>query len=129
MIKKIEELSNKPYNENKKSMRIIADHIKAAAFIISDGITPGNADQGYVLRRLIRRAVRHGRQLGIQNFTTQVADSIYSIYDDYDLDKEKINQELKREEEAFLKTLEQGLKIFEKITSNSESITAETKNS
>lgn len=121
-IKKIEELSDKPYKGNEKPIRIIADHIKAASFIINDGITPGNADQAYVLRRLIRRAIRFGRILGIENFTSKVADSIYQIYDDYDLDKEKINSELQKEEEAFLKTLEQGMKVFEKITSNSEDI-------
>ncbi len=122
IIKKIETLSNKSYEENKKTMRIIADHIKAAVFIISDGITPGNADQAYVLRRLIRRAIRHGRLLGIQNFTTKIADAIYPIYDDYNLDKEKITQELQKEEETFLKTLEQGLKIFDKITLDSKKI-------
>lgn len=140
VIEKIEELSKRKYvfkkgdlgfdeepdcwKEDKKSMRIIADHIKAAAFIINDGITPGNADQGYVLRRLIRRAIRHGRILGIKSFTSRVADTIYPIYDDYNLDKEKINQELQKEEEAFLKTLEQGLKIFDKITYNSDEISA-----
>jgi alanyl-tRNA synthetase len=116
MIKKIEELSGKTYEENKKAMRIIADHIKAAAFIVNDGITPANSDQGYILRRLIRRAIRHARILGIQNFTTKVAESIYEIYDDYNLDKEKINKELELEETNFLKTLEQGLKICDKVT-------------
>jgi alanyl-tRNA synthetase len=124
IIKKIEELSSKSYEENEKSMRVIADHIKAALFIINDGITPTNSDQGYVLRRLIRRAVRHGRMLGIQNFTAEVAEPIYKIYDDYNLDKEKINKELVKEEENFLKTLEQGLKIFEKITKDSKDISS-----
>jgi len=124
IIEKIETISDKPYGENKKSMRIIADHIKAAVFIINDGITPSNSDQGYVLRRLIRRAIRHGRTLGIQNFTIKVANSVYELYDDYNLDKEKINSELQKEEEAFLKTLEQGLKIFDKITSDSKNISS-----
>lgn len=122
IIKKIEELSRKSYNANKKAMRIIADHIKAATFIINDGITPSNSDQGYVLRRLIRRAIRHGRILGLENFTPQIAESIYQLYDDYNLDKEKINEELKKEEGFFLKTLEQGLKVFEKITSGLKEI-------
>jgi len=125
IIEKIELISKHKYNESeqvKKSMRIIADHIKAAIFIISDGITPANSDQGYVLRRLIRRAIRHGRVLGIENFTTKVAESIYPIYDDYNLDKEKINKELELEEQNFLKTLEQGMKVFEKMTQDKKEI-------
>jgi len=103
-------------------MRIIADHIKAAVFIINDGIAPGNSEQGYVLRRLIRRAIRHGRTLGIESFTTKVADAIYPIYDDYNLNAKQINLALATEEENFLKTLEQGLKIFEKISKHSNDI-------
>jgi len=122
IIKKMEELSGKPYKGNEEAMRIIADHIKAAIFIINDGISPGNADQPYILRRLIRRAIRFARKLGIGNFTSQAAEPIYKIYDDYNLDKEKINQELTREEEAFLKTLDKGLKIFDKITNNTKQI-------
>ncbi len=122
IIKKIETLSDKPYEGNEKPMRIIADHIKAAVFIINDGIVPGNSEQGYVLRRLIRRAVRYGRSLGIESFTSQVANPIYIIYDDYNLNKEKINSELIKEKKHFLKTLEQGLRVFEKITTNSKEI-------
>jgi alanyl-tRNA synthetase len=126
IIEKIESISNKPYEENKKSMRIIADHIKAAIFIIEDGIIPGNADQSYVLRRLIRRAIRHGRILKIESFTTKVAESVYLIYDDYNLNKEKINEELEKEEEKFLKTLEKGLKIFEKKTRSKKELDGES---
>lgn len=140
IIEKIEQLSSKKYifqkgdlglneepeswKKDVKSMRIIADHIKAAVFIINDGITPANSDQGYVLRRLIRRAIRHGRILKIQNFTTKITEPIYQLYDDYDLDKEKINKELEIEEQNFLKTLKQGLKIFDKITFDSKEISA-----
>jgi alanyl-tRNA synthetase len=113
VIKKIEQLSGKSYKGNESPMRIIADHIKAASFIINDGITPGNADQPYILRRLIRRAIRFGRTLGIENFTSKVAESIYPIYDDYNLDEKKINSELEKEEERFNETLEKGLKILE----------------
>jgi alanyl-tRNA synthetase len=125
IIGRIELISKHKYNEDdvvKKSMRIIADHIKAAVFIINDGVTPSNSEQGYVLRRLIRRAIRYGRMLGIEKFTSQVADVIYFIYDDYGLDAERINMELIKEEENFLKTLEQGLRVLEKIAINSESI-------
>ena len=115
IIKKIESLSHKSYEENKKPMRIIADHIKAAAFIINDGITPSNTEQGYVLRRLIRRAIRFARMLNITSFTTQIAEPIYQIYSDYQFDKEKITSELLKEEQKFNQTLEKGLRIFSKM--------------
>jgi alanyl-tRNA synthetase len=125
IIQKIELISKHSYNEDEtttKAMRIIADHIKAAAFIINDGITPGKSEQGYVLRRLIRRAIRYGRTLGIESFTAEVADAVYPIYDDYNLDTKRITIELAKEEENFLKTLEQGLRVLEKISANSKGI-------
>ncbi len=117
IIKKIENLSDKKYKENKRTMRIIADHIKASVFIIANGITPSNTEQGYVLRRLIRRAIRYGREINIKNFTSKVAEPVFKIYDDYsELEKNKkhILQELKEEEEKFNLTLERGLKVFKK---------------
>jgi len=115
IIKKIEKVSGKKYSDNERAMRIIADHIKAATFIISDGITPSNTDQGYILRRLIRRAIRYGKELGMENFTSKIAESVFEIYDDYpelEENKEKILSELEKEEERFNLTLEKGLKIF-----------------
>jgi len=122
IIEKIEELSNKKYGKDKqetKSMRIIADHIKASVFIIADEITPSNTEQGYVLRRLIRRSVKYGKDLGLKDFTEKIAEAIFEIYKDYGIlqkNKEKILSELKREEEKFNLTLEKGLNVFEKIT-------------
>jgi len=87
IINEIEKLSKKKYGKDKqdtRAMRIIADHIKASCFIIADGIVPSNTEQGYVLRRLIRRAVRYGRFLGIKNFTGKVAQPISKIYEDYE---------------------------------------------
>ena len=125
IIQEIEHLSSKPYKGNERTMRIIADHIKAATFIIADGITPSNTEQGYVLRRLIRRAIRYGRFLEIEKFTEKVAEPIFKIYDDYELDNTKIKTELKREEENFLKTLEKGLKQAEKIFNKKTPISKE----
>ncbi len=96
---------------NARNQRIIADHIKASVFIIADGIFPGNTGQGYVLRRLIRRAVRHGNFIGLKNFIKKVAEPVFEIYSDYSElknNKEKILKELEKEELKFLETLEKG---------------------
>ena len=125
IIEKIELLSKHKYYEEEKvtkAMRIIADHIKAAVFIINDGVVPGNSERGYVLRRLIRRAIRFGRVIGIEKFTANVADVIYPIYEDYNLDAEQINLELTKEEENFIKTLEQGFRVLGKISGHSDGI-------
>lgn len=121
IINKIEKLSNKKYGEKEeetKAMRIIADHIKASVFIIADGIVPSNVEQGYVLRRLIRRAIRYGKILGIENFSCELAESVFSIYSDYEIlkiKKEKIIEELSKEEKKFGQTIENGIKIFNKL--------------
>ncbi len=99
--------------------RIVADHLRAATFIIADGVTPSNVERGYVLRRLIRRAIRHGRLLGIDEaFTTKITEVTISIfqeiYPELSKNKEKIFSELSKEEDKFGKTLEVGLKEFEK---------------
>lgn len=125
IIKQIEKISNKKYESNQRPMRIIADHIKASVFIIADGITPSNTEQGYVLRRLIRRTVRYGRFLGLKNFTKEIAEPVFKIYDDYEIlknNKEKIMNELEKEETKFLETLENGIREFEKITKNLKSV-------
>lgn len=128
IITEIKKLSKKKYGENEettKAMRIIADHIKASVFIIADGIIPSNTEQGYVLRRLIRRTVRYGNKLSMRDFTTQIAEPVFSIYDDYselEKNKKKILDELKKEEEKFLKTLEKGLNRFKKVTSKKKAL-------
>lgn len=122
IIQKIEELSYKKYEgENVRAMRIIADHLKASAFILGDekGIAPSNTGQGYVLRRLIRRAVRYGKQLGIKSFTKEVAEVVIEIYKDVypELLKNKdfIFTNLEQEEQKFEKTLELGLKNIKEL--------------
>ncbi len=126
IIKEIEKLSGKSYSlpENKKPMRIIADHLRAAVFILGDerAIKPSNAEQGYILRRLIRRAIRYGKLLGIKSsFTSKVAKSILPIYPDYQelhRNQKFILSELEEEESRFSTTLEKGLRIFQKLATD-----------
>ena len=121
IIEIIEKVSKKKYGKNKedtKSMRIISDHIKASVFIIGDGVVPSNTEQGYVLRRLIRRAVRYGRNLGLSEFVKEIAKPVFDIYDNYKHlrnNKKKILEELEKEEKKFLKTLEKGMGMFDKM--------------
>ena len=125
IIKRVEELSNKKYSENKKSFRIIADHLKAAVFMVGDGIQPSNTERGYILRRLIRRAVREANKLGIDYmFTGQIGEVVQEIYKEIypEIIKEGILQIIKDEEEKFRATLQKGLKQFEKIVSQKQDI-------
>ena len=120
IIKEIEELANKKYKENKKddiSIRVIADHAKAMTFMVSDGIQPSNEKRGYVLRRLIRRAFRHGKLLGIEGeFLSSIVDCVidsYKIeYDELTKNREKIINIIEKEEENFQKTIDSGLDIL-----------------
>jgi alanyl-tRNA synthetase len=126
--KEVEGLKEKA--EKMRAIRIIADHIKAATFILAEGLEPSNVERGYVLRRLIRRAVRYGRQLGIKKtFAFQVAKPIIGIYKDVypELLKNKdfIEEQLVREEEKFSRTLERGLKELKDLESKSASITGQ----
>jgi alanyl-tRNA synthetase len=107
IIKKIEQASGKSYADNKKAFRVITDHVRASENIIADGVVPSNTEQGYILRRLIRRAVRYANNLGIQ--LSDITDG---------------NEEIVKEEEKFGKTLERGLKEFEKL-SNKGNISGE----
>ena len=97
---------------------MIADHIRACSFLIVDGVIPGNEGRGYVLRRIIRRAIRHGYQLGQKQpfFYKLVADldrAMGDAYPELRQAKERVADTLKTEEEQFAKTLENGMKLFE----------------
>lgn len=124
ILEYFEKHSGKIYGQDEKytkSFRVIADHMKAAVFLIADGIEPGNADQGYFVRRLIRRSVRHADILGVgENTFANVVQPIAQMYSapyPYLLDQvEKIASIIAREEEQFRKTLEAGLKEFNKIS-------------
>jgi alanyl-tRNA synthetase len=102
------------------SQRIITDHIKAATWMIMDGVEPSRNEQGYILRRIIRRAIRHGKKLGIEGlFTRKVGDiaiqQFSPIWNKLETDRERILNILEEEEKKFSKTLENGLKELEKI--------------
>ena len=125
VIDLISNISNLPYEGNEESMRIIADHIRTAVFISADpaGIKPSNTDQGYILRRLIRRAIRHAKKLNIDinsNWEEQIARLLISKYKKYyselDSNEAVVLEVLKNEKEKFNRTLEKGLKEFAKVS-------------
>jgi len=123
IIQKIEEISGKKYKDNKRKFRIIADHIKASIFLISDGVEPSNKDRGYVLRRLIRRVVALINVDDI-NFDSKkfklIAQAVFDIYEDtYKEFKQKdkrldILEKFSKEIRKFRATIEKGLKEFNK---------------
>jgi alanyl-tRNA synthetase len=103
-----------------RSEKIIVEHLRAATFIMADGIYPGNVDQPYILRRLIRRAIREARQLGLtQSFTREMAAAVINhygeVYPELPRHQDKIGEELQREEDQFALTLEKGTREFEKL--------------
>ena len=100
------------------SLRVIADHIRSCAFMVVDGVLPANEGRGYVLRRIIRRAIRHGYRLGVNDvfFYKLVAPLVVemgSAFPELKQAQEQVERVLKREEERFAETLEQGMKILE----------------
>jgi len=121
LINKIEELTNKNYGDYVKEFRIIADHIKAAVFIIADGIKPSNTDQGYVVRRLLRRAIRYGQIIGLPksalglDLVKVVVDLYKDVYTNLSLGEKLIKEEIIKEEDKFSKALDRGLKEFSKL--------------
>lgn len=123
IIAKLEEISGKRYDEHKQAMRVIADHLRAATFLAVDGVRPSNKQQGYVMRRLVRRAVRFAFDLGVeQNFLEEVIPVIASIYKadfpEVDEHHDEIVAVLAKEEKAFRRTLAKGLREFDKMAEN-----------
>ena len=122
IIQVIETMSRKKYSQEQRAMRIIADHIRASVFILGDenAVLPSNVDRGYILRRLIRRAIRYGKMIGITaafigELAKVVIISYGALYPELEHHKEKIIDELCKEEQKFGKTLDNGLKEFEKM--------------
>lgn len=123
--KVLEERSGKAYANEQRSFRIILDHIRAASFMLAEGVIPSNTEAGYVLRRLIRRSIREADRLGVSEaLLPDVAASYSQVYaDQYPHVQEaagKIREELAKEEEKFRKTLSQGLREFEKLVAKRE---------
>ena len=119
MIKHLELKSGKSYDgEWKIPFRVVADHVKAAVFLIADGVKPSNVERGYVVRRLIRRAVRYNDMLGVSSLTDfadiVIADysGVYPLFEQADV----VRREMAAEEERFRKTLDRGLRELEKGT-------------
>lgn len=128
IISEIEKLSGKTYKTNKAddvSIRVIADHAKAMTFLVSDGVIPSNEKRGYVLRRLIRRAYRHGKLLGIEGpFLNKIVDKVietYKVeYDELITNMDNIHQVISDEEDRFQRTINQGLEKLDDLISDME---------
>ena len=128
ILGRIAELSGKTYGsspEVTRAFRIIADHMRTSTFILGDdrGVSPSNTDQGYILRRLIRRAVRYGMQLGLtEGFTCEIAqviiDQYKAAYPELERNSAFVLEQLRLEEERFTRTLRQGEKEFDKVYNN-----------
>lgn len=128
IMRKISELTGKTYKENDKddvSIRVITDHIRSTTFMVGDGVLPSNEGRGYVLRRLLRRAARHGRLLGTTNpFLYKVVDTVIdenvSAYPELDSKREYIKTVIRKEEEAFGKTIDNGSQILDRYITEIE---------
>lgn len=128
LIGKIEAVTGKKYKVNEKedvSIRVLCDHAKAMTFLISDGVLPSNEGRGYVLRRLMRRAMRHGILLGMnENFMGKIIDAVIALYEDAYPElrerQEMITRVVESEEEKFRQTVTQGMTLLEDEIANLE---------
>lgn len=125
VVQDIEKLSGKKYEDNMVAFRVITDHIRGAVFMIGDGVFPSNDQQGYFVRRLLRRAVRYADQLGVpagelKNLAASVIHTYETHYTNLSLEKDKIVSAIAHEEEQFRKTLEKGLREFDKLAAKGQ---------
>ena len=139
VITLLQKFSGKSYDDASytRSFRIVADHIRAAVFMIADGVRPSNTERGYMLRRLIRRAVQHVNKLGLAQSSaedsmivraaTLFTEEYRDAYPDLATERvwEDIRGELWKEEQQFWRALDQGLKEFEKMTTGATAVTGE----
>ncbi len=128
LIKKVEEICKKPYSyESGASYRVIADHIRSVAFLLAQGVNFDKEGRGYVLRRILRRAVRHGYLLGIKEpFMYRLLDTLGDLMGKqypYLLEKKEVlSEQIRLEEERFLSTIALGLDLFEKELKNTKDV-------
>jgi alanyl-tRNA synthetase len=124
-----EELSGRTYGESfevDRALRILADHTRGMTFLIGDGVVPSNEDRGYVLRRIMRRAIQQGRSLGIEGaflpeFSARVTELMGDAYPELHEQRESIDKWLRAEEESFGRTLEQGTRMLSEIVARARS--------
>ncbi len=120
IVQKLEKLSSQKYQESTQAFRVVADHIRGSVMLIGDGVFPSNKQQGYVLRRILRRAIRKGMQLGIEEpFLFELVPVVVEIYKqaypDVAQKKKKIQKQIKKEELKFQKTIKKGLFELRKL--------------
>ncbi len=123
IVQKLEQLSGKSYDSHTNAMRVIADHLRGATFLAVDGIVPSNKEQGYVMRRLVRRAIRQAFDLGVeQNFMQEVVPVIAELYEadfpEVAAKKQEVIDVLVKEEKVFRQTLRKGLKELHKFAAD-----------
>ena len=123
LIQKAAELSGRSYEKHVNSFRVIADHVRGAAFMIGDGVIPSNTERGYIVRRLLRRAVRHADLIGMEEgnlalFVDPLLAAYQKVYPEVAERREEIVQHIQEEEKRFRITLQNGLKEFEKLSGN-----------
>lgn len=134
IMDKVSEMSGVPYKKSEKtdvSLRIITDHARCVSFLISDGVIPGNEGRSYVLRMILRRALRHGKILGMElPFLYKLVDVIVEnygeAYPDLVKNKQKIIDTIRKEEERFAKTLDRGYKMLDEFIDNKKDIDGES---
>ena len=133
ILQKVSEMSKVPYKQDKKtdiSLRIITDHARCVSFMINDGVTPGNEGRNYVLRMILRRALRHGKILGLElPFLSEIVDTVIAqykeVYPDLEKNADKIKSIITKEEERFKITLDRGYKLLEELMQTSKEIDGE----
>lgn len=127
IIETLQRISGKDYADHTASMRVIADHLRAAVFMAVDSVTPSNKEQGYVMRRLVRRAIRFAFELGIeQNFLQEIipviADLYHADYPEVAARRETVLEVMVKEEKVFRQTIRKGLKEFDKFFVSGETV-------
>ena len=134
ILDKVSEMSGVPYKKSEKtdiSLRIITDHARCVSFLISDGVIPGNEGRSYVLRMILRRALRHGKILGMDlPFLYKLVDTVVEhygeAYPDLVKNKAKVIDVIKKEEERFAKTLDRGYKMLDEFIADKKDIDGES---